>query len=74
MSRERAIASVFDEFDSGRFAAVMDRRIAIPTESQNPDRAADLKRYLDEEMIPAFTAMGFTTRVLEHPKALAPFL
>jgi len=74
MSRERAIASAFDEFDSGRFAAVMDRRIAIPTESQNPDRAGDLKRYLDEEMIPAFMAMGFKTRILEHPKALAPFL
>jgi acetylornithine deacetylase/succinyl-diaminopimelate desuccinylase-like protein len=74
MSRESAIATAFDDFDSGRFGEVLARRIAIPTESQNPDRAADLARYLTDEMIPAFKAMGFTTRILEHPKALAPFL
>lgn len=74
MSRESAVAQVYADFDSGRFAEVLARRIAIPTESQNPDRAGDLVAYLTQEMIPAFAAMGFTTRILEHPAAKAPFL
>ena len=74
MSRENAIAAVLADFDSGAFAATLARRIAIPTESQNPDRAGDLVTYLREEMIPAFEAMGFSTRILEHPAAKAPFL
>ena len=74
MSRESAVAQVYADFDSGRFADVLGRRIAIPTESQNPDRAGDLVTYLTSEMIPAFEAMGFTTRILEHPAAKAPFL
>jgi len=74
MSRESAIAAVLAEFDSGAFAETLARRIAIPTESQNPDRAGDLVTYLRDEMIPAFEAMGFSTRILEHPAAKAPFL
>lgn len=74
MSRESAVAQVYADFDSGRFAEVLARRIAIPTESQNPDRAGDLVAYLKQEMIPAFEAMGFATRILEHPAAKAPFL
>lgn len=74
MSRERAISSAFAEFDSGDFARDLARRIAIPTESQNPDRAGALREYLVSEMIPAFTAMGFTTRIVEHKAAKAPFL
>jgi acetylornithine deacetylase/succinyl-diaminopimelate desuccinylase-like protein len=74
MSREEAVSTAYDTFDSGRFAEVLARRIAIPTESQNPDRAEDLVTYLTAEMIPAFEAMGFKTRILEHPAAKAPFL
>ena len=44
----------------------------MPTESQNPDRAAEMRRYLDEEMIPALRELGFTCAVLTHPKAQAP--
>ena len=74
MSREHAVASAFAAFDSGAFAADLARRIAIPTESQNPDRAGDLATYLTAEMTPAFEAMGFKTRILTHPVAKAPFL
>ncbi|KAF0231202.1 MAG: hypothetical protein FD175_1071 [Beijerinckiaceae bacterium] len=74
MSRDLAIATAFAGFDSGTFAADLARRIAIPTESQNPDRAGDLATYLTAEMIPAFEAMGFRTQILTHPKAQAPFL
>ena len=62
MSREAAIARAAGYFDSGGFKADLARRVAIPTESQNPERAADLARYLDAEMKPAFEALGMTMR------------
>ena len=74
MTRETAIATALDHFDSGRFREDLARRIAIPTESQNPARAADLRHYLDGEMTTALEALGFTTRVVEHPAAKGPFL
>jgi acetylornithine deacetylase/succinyl-diaminopimelate desuccinylase-like protein len=74
MTRTAAIARAEKEFDSGEFRATLARRIAIPTESQNPERASELARYLGAEMQPAFEAMGFECRTLTHPKAKAPFL
>ena len=74
MTRHQAIASAQELFDSGRFQQTLARRIAIPTESQNPQRAQVLRDYLDTEISPAFEAMGFTCQLLEHPKAFAPFL
>lgn len=74
MTREAAIARALQHFDSGEFRELLARRIAIPTESQNPERARTLADYLTAEMQPAFEAMGFTCRILTHPKAKAPFL
>ena len=74
MTRAQAIAAIENEFDSGAFRTVLARRIAIPTESQSETRGADLKRYLDDEMVPALTALGFSCRILTHPKARGPFL
>lgn len=74
MTRDAAIAAAFAEFDTGRFRETLARRVAIPTESQNPERAADLARYLAEEMGPALAALGFATRILNHPRAKGPFL
>lgn len=73
MTRDAAIALAHDYFDSGSFKADLARRVAIPTESQNPARAADLVRYLDEEMRPAFERLGFTCRTVEEPAAKGPF-
>lgn len=73
-SRARAIADACRSFDDGSLFATIARRVAIPTESQDPQRAPEMRRYLDDEMIPALRALGFACRVLEHPKALAPFL
>src|SRR5262249_33840842 len=61
-------------FDGGGSRPALARRVAIPTESQNPDRAADLVRYVETEMRPALEALGFTCRVLRHAKARGPFL
>jgi acetylornithine deacetylase/succinyl-diaminopimelate desuccinylase-like protein len=74
MTRTDALAAAERQFDSGAFMRTLARRIALPTESQNPERAAVLAQYLDGEIAPAFEAMGFTCRTLTHPKARAPFL
>ncbi|MEK9755098.1 MAG: M20 family metallopeptidase, partial [Rhodospirillaceae bacterium] len=54
-------------FDDGHFVADLARRIAIPTESQKPDSRPAMDRYLADEMIPAFEAMGHECRVFENP-------
>ncbi len=74
MTRTAAIARAGEQFDSGEFRATLARRIAVPTESQNPDRAAVLAGYLSDEMKPAFETMGFECRTLTHSRAKAPFL
>jgi len=74
MTRAHAIAQAEHCFDSGAFRTLLARRLALPTESQNPERAAVLADYLQDEIRPAFEALGFTCRTLTHPKALAPFL
>src|SRR6185295_7877072 len=74
MSRESAIARAESYFDTGGFKSDLARRVAIPTESQNPDRASDLARYVEAEMKPALEALGFKCRVLTNPRAAGPFL
>src|ERR1700692_1371426 len=74
MSREAAIANAEAYFDGGAFKTDLARRVAIPTESQNSERAAELERYIENEMRPALEAMGFTCRVLTQGKARGPFL
>lgn len=74
MSRTNALQRAEQHFDSGAFRETLARRVAMPTESQNPERAPVLSDYLEGEMRPAFEAMGFACRTLSHPKAAAPFL
>lgn len=74
MSRAAAIARAESYFDSGAFRDDLARRVAIPTESQNPERRDTLRRYLTEEMQPALETLGFTCRILTHPAASGPFL
>jgi hypothetical protein len=64
MSRAGAIARTERYFDSGAFKADLARRVAIPSESQNPERAAELQHYIEAEMKPALEAMGFACRIL----------
>lgn len=74
MSRSAAIDRAQRHFDEGHFQQTLARRVAAPTESQNLERAEQLQAYLTQEMQPAFEAMGFACRLLQHPKAKAPFL
>lgn len=68
-SRAGAIAEARAYVDDGRFEADLARRVAIPSTSQAPEGFPHLKRYLEEEMIPAFTALGFASRVFDNPAA-----
>jgi len=67
MTREAAIARALAYFDEGRYLEDLARRVAIPSESQTPERLPDLERYLSEEMVPTFEAMGFDCRMFENP-------
>ena len=75
MSREQAISHAERYFDEGGFFSDLARRVAIPTESQNPARGAELERYLAEEIGPSFGRLGFTWKVYPNPKpSYGPFL
>lgn len=69
MSRAQAIAGIERYFDDGAFFTELARRVAIPTESQNPERKEELRRYLLAEMQPSFERQGFRCRILENPAA-----
>jgi acetylornithine deacetylase/succinyl-diaminopimelate desuccinylase-like protein len=75
MSRADAIASIERYFDEGRFLVDLGRRVAIPTESQNPARAGALAEYLEVEMAESLERAGFTCRVVPNPSGRhGPFL
>lgn len=74
MTRAQAIAHAQDYFDSGRLKSDLARLIAMPTESQNPERAPVLSEYLEKEMRPLLESLGFDCKTLNHPIAKGPFL
>jgi acetylornithine deacetylase/succinyl-diaminopimelate desuccinylase-like protein len=67
MSRASTIARAHAYFDEGRFLADLNRRVAIPSSSQETDRASALRGYLTEEIVPTLTRLGFICRILENP-------
>src|SRR5271155_3154666 len=67
MSRADAIARAYAYFDDGGFLADLTRRVAIPSSSQEPERAGALRSYLVDEIVPTLTPLGFTCRVLDNP-------
>jgi acetylornithine deacetylase/succinyl-diaminopimelate desuccinylase-like protein len=73
MSRVAAIARAHAYFDGGEFLVDLRRRVAIPSTSQEPDRADALRRYLNDEMAPSLAALGFGSRILDNPSG-PPFL
>jgi acetylornithine deacetylase/succinyl-diaminopimelate desuccinylase-like protein len=67
-TRAGAIARARAYVESGAFETELARRIEFRTESQKlPGSLPELRRYLDEEMAPAFARLGFTTRVYDNP-------
>jgi acetylornithine deacetylase/succinyl-diaminopimelate desuccinylase-like protein len=74
MTRTDAIARVNAQFTSGEFLAMLDRMVGYKTESQSDRRADDLHAYLVQELTPAFTALGFTTKIIPSPTGRGPYL
>jgi acetylornithine deacetylase/succinyl-diaminopimelate desuccinylase-like protein len=72
MTRDAAIARAEAYFDTGAFRDDLARRVAIPTESQNPDRGPALLEYIEREMRPALEGLGFRCQVLHEGRW--PFL
>lgn len=58
-ARATALDRAADHFDNGGLFDDLARRVGVATESQNPDRGPELAAYLDDEMVPAFEALGF---------------
>lgn len=67
--RETAIAQAEQYFDDGHLLADLTRLVAIETESQEPEKAGELRRYLDEAMVPMLQEMGFGCTI--HPNPVA---
>jgi acetylornithine deacetylase/succinyl-diaminopimelate desuccinylase-like protein len=74
MTRADAIARARQHLHSGEFLAELDRRVAYPTESQNPERRGALRAYLEDELTPAFSQLDFSTRLIESPTGKNPYL
>ena len=75
MSREHAIAGIERYFDTGGFVADLARRVAIPTESQNPERGDSLDEYLTGELQPGLKREGFRCTIFPNPAGKGgPFL
>jgi acetylornithine deacetylase/succinyl-diaminopimelate desuccinylase-like protein len=72
-SRTGAIAGARAYVEGGAFETELARRVAFRTESQKlPASLPELRRYLDEEMAPAFARLGFATHVYDNPLAGQP--
>src|SRR5580692_5054384 len=74
MTRAAAIAASEAYFDEGGFAAVLARRVAIPTESQVEARAPELGAYLGSEIAPTLARLGFESRIFDNPVRGGPIL
>ena len=74
-SRQAAIERIHEYIDSGRFESELATRVAFRTESQkcasgdtgSAESLAELHRYLDDEIIPAFESCGFNCKKYENP-------
>jgi len=72
--RADAIERARQQLRSGEFLAELGRRVAYPTESQNPERHDCLRAYLETELQPAFAQLDFSTRLISSPKGKNPYL
>lgn len=69
--RAAAVAAAQQHFDDGDFVRDLARRVAIRTESQDPDSGPALQAYLRDEIAPTLGALGFTCQV--HPNPEPPY-
>jgi len=65
-TRDEALAAVGRHFDGGEFQADLAKRVAIPTESQEPGQRRELYRYLLEEIGPWLRRYDFQIELFEN--------
>jgi acetylornithine deacetylase/succinyl-diaminopimelate desuccinylase-like protein len=61
------MARSLELFDSGRFRDRLAELVAIPSISQDPEHAVDVRRYLDVAIQPWLERMGFTVEIHPNP-------
>ena len=59
--------TILPPIDVAALRNALARRIAFRTESQNPERATELRAYLTEEIGPTLTALGFAWTTWNNP-------
>ncbi len=74
MSRQAAIEVAQRYFDDGGFFDDLARRVAVPSTSQEPDRADALTAYLDDEMRASLEALGYDCEIFDNPADAGPIL
>jgi acetylornithine deacetylase/succinyl-diaminopimelate desuccinylase-like protein len=67
MDRANAVARAHAYFDGGGFLTDLARRVAIPSSSQEPERADALRSYLVDEIAPTLGKLGFASRIVDNP-------
>jgi acetylornithine deacetylase/succinyl-diaminopimelate desuccinylase-like protein len=66
--RSHAIARALAYFDDdGGYFRDLATRVAVPTESQRPERLPELYRYLREVIEPFFKGHGYNCRIYDNP-------
>ena len=74
-TRDGAIGRAEKYFDDGGFLAELQRRVAIPTTSQEQDSMPALQQYVSGEMTESLEKLGYDCTVLPNPRAeYGPFL
>src|SRR6187200_2691713 len=74
-SREGAIDRAEKYFDQGSFLADLQRRVAIPTTSQEQGSMPALQEYVSGEMSQSLGKLGYECTVLPNPRGeYGPFL
>ena len=74
-SRAGAVARAEQYFDDGGFVAELQRRVAIPTASQEADSMPSLREYLSGEMTRTLSELGYACAVHPNPRPeYGPFL
>ncbi len=75
MSRTDAIEAASRALSDGLFQSALADLVSFETESQKPEKAPELLRYLTDALIPRLAALGFSCAV--HPNSVSgagPFL
>ncbi|MBF9003317.1 M20 family metallopeptidase [Vibrio nitrifigilis] len=71
-ARAKVITLAKNCIESGVFYQTLARRVALPTESQNPDAAEQLSVYLTDEIAPLLTEQGFSCEQFANPVSDKP--